>query len=344
MREGTRDFMVGIVSIGSLLTLALLLFYFGELERFTNPRYYLLLQTTNAAGLRGGSAIEYNGVPIGVVDRVAIENVPEYPVRVHLLIQRHVVLPRDVQVSVASQLIGGSSLLQLTAPPGSSGQQVDHYPTDGTGVITAELAGGMLDALTAQLDERMKPIMASLEKFNKMADTYTAVGENINALLAEQGDAAIANGEPPNLRTAVVKINKALDEATEGLRLAKEWLNDEQLRNDITAGVTKANQLIEQATAAVDRYTKLAGSLEKDANDLTRRMLGVADELAATLEDVHALTAKAKNGEGTLGQLLTNPDLYNSLNDAAMRLERALVEVQLFIQKVKAEGLPMKLF
>jgi phospholipid/cholesterol/gamma-HCH transport system substrate-binding protein len=320
------------------------MFYFGELERFTKPRYHILLQTTNASGLRGGSPVEYNGVPVGVIDRIGIEANPQFPVGAHLLIQEHVRLPRNAEIAVSAPLIGGSAMLKVTAPPHSPGQAVDHYPTDGSAVITAELAGGMLDSLGAQLDERMKPLMESLEKFNTLADEYTKVGANINAMLAEQGEAAIANGEPPNLRTAVTKINTAIDEATEGLRLAKQWLSDEQLNADVKSAVSKANQLIDQATSAVDHYTKLAGSLEKDANDLTRRMLTVADQLEATLENVQSLSAMARNGEGTLGQLLTNPDLYNSLNEAAVRLERTLVEVQLFVQKVKAEGLPMKLF
>jgi ABC-type transporter Mla subunit MlaD len=350
MREGARDFTVGIVSIAGLLALALLMFYFGELERFTNPRYGILLRTTNAAGLRGGSGVEFNGVPIGVVDRVVIGPDREYPVEVNLLIQRHVQIPRNVEVGVAAPLIGGSALLKLNEPlaaatsPATTSAPVETLPTDGSARITAELASGMLDSLASQLEERMKPVLESLEKFNKLADTYTQVGDNLNAMLVEQGADAIANGEPPNLRTAVAKINTAIDEATEGLRLAKQWLDDEQLRADVKNAVSKANQLIDQATSAVEHYTKLAGSLEKDANDLTRRMLSVSDDVAATLENVKALSAMARNGEGTLGQLLTNADLYNSLNDAALRLERTLIELQLFIQKVKAEGLPMKLF
>jgi phospholipid/cholesterol/gamma-HCH transport system substrate-binding protein len=340
--------MVGVVAIGGLIILAVLLFFFGELERFTNPRYYLRLETTNASGLRGGGSIEYNGVPIGVVNHVSIESVPDFPVHVHLLIQEHVTLPTDLEVTISSPLIGGSAMLRFADPPREPGQPAQTggvFPKDGTGVIRApDLSGGMLDGLAAQLDERMKPLMESLGKFNKLADTYTAVGENMNALLQVQGEESLGNGEPPNLRTAVIKINAALDEATEGLKLAREWLDDEQLRNDLRTGVANANKLIDQATTAIDQYTRLAGTLERDADDLTKRLLPVADQLAGMLEDVRGLTARAKNGEGTVGQMLTNPDLYNSLNDAAIRLERTLVELQLFLEKVKAEGLPMKLF
>jgi phospholipid/cholesterol/gamma-HCH transport system substrate-binding protein len=241
-------------------------------------------------------------------------------------------------------LIGGSALFKLTAKPHNPGESVSMLPTNGSATITADLTGSMLDTVTAALDERMKPLLASLEKFNKLADTYASVGENINAMLQPQDSTALANGEAPNLRTAVAKLNAAIDQATDGLRLAKEWLGDGQLRADARSAVSKANHLIEQATEAVDRYTKLAESLDNKTTDLAQRLGRVSDQIATTLEDVRSLARKANSGEGTIGMLLNNPDLYNSLNDAAIRLERTLVEVQLFVQKVKAEGLQMKLF
>ena len=49
----------------------------------------------------------------------------------------------------------------------------------------------------------------------------------------------------------------------------------------------------------------------------------------------------AAEGDGTVALMLNEPDLYRSLDDAARRLEQALREVTLFIEKVKAEGLPV---
>lgn len=345
MKETTRNFMVGVTSIVGLVALAALLMSFGEFDALTNPRYKVTLITSNAAGLRVGGGVEYDGVPVGSVDSVyTVSSDVTHPVRVQMAISKDVSIPADVQCEVTTPLIGGSALLRLTSPPRAAGQTVQNLPKDGSATLTAELSGGMLDAVTKALDERMKPLLDSLEKFNTLADTYAQVGQNINNLLAPQSEQALANGEPPNLRTAVLKINAAIDQATEGLRLAKEWLSDEQMRNDARTALSKAHDLIEKATVAVDRYTKLADSIQSHGDDLSKRVATVADELSATLEDVRALARKANSGEGTVGQLLNNPALYNSLNDAAIRLERTLVEVQLFIQKVKAEGLPMKLF
>ena len=72
---------------------------------------------------------------------------------------------------------------------------------------------------------------------------------------------------------------------------------------------------------------------------VVRGLLPIADDVAVTLEEVRRLTTLASEGEGTIAEMLRNPDLYNSLDDAAVRLERTLVEIQLYIEKIKAEGL-----
>jgi len=343
MRESARNFMVGVASIGGLVALSGLMMSFGEFDTLFNPRYSLTIKTDNASGLKPGGNVEFAGVPVGVVSDVTIES-GENPVRIHLLINEGILLPSDVQPFSTAPLIGGGALLKLQVPPRTQGdvEVTATLPTDGTGVIPGPINSGMFDQLTAQLDQRMKPIMASLEKFNQLSDTFTELGENLNTLVQPQSDEQLAGGEAPNLRTAVLKLNSTLDKATEGLSLAKDWLSDETLGKDVRESVTKAKTLIDNATKAVDRYTELAQSLQTSTKSITDRLLPVADQLSVTLEDVRRLTNAANQGQGTIGQLMANPDLYNSLNDAATRLERTLVDVQLLIQKFKNEGVIIK--
>ncbi|MCI0629528.1 MAG: MlaD family protein [Phycisphaerales bacterium] len=338
MREGVRNFMVGITSIVALIALAALLMSFGELDPLLNPRYKLTLRTDNAAGLRPGGGVEFSGVPIGVIHSVYTQQDPNYPVVIECLINHDVRIPADVKPSATSPLIGGSGILQLEAPPNGQAAQGQFLPVGGTAELVGPLRGGMLSELSEQLDERLKPVTESLERFNKLADTYIALGENLNTLLVPQSDDDLASGQPANLRTAVAKLNQALDNATEALEMARAFLSDEQVNADARAAISKAKVLIDQATAAFERYTKLADTIQTNTDELTKRLLPVADSLGSTLEEVRRLTLMAREGKGTLGNLLNNPDLYNSLNDAAIRLERTLVQIQVLIEKLQQEG------
>lgn len=347
MRETTRNFIVGLTSIIALLAMAYLLFLFGELDAWVHPRFAIHVDSDDAHSLRPGAMVEFDGVPLGIVDSVYVQKNPKdpsFPVRIELKVDSAGRIPENVTMSAESSLIGGSPKLQLQIPPGTNLAQVAYFSSDrDDNSTTRRISGGnMLDQVAAALDERMKPLMTGLDSFNKLSATYIALGDNLNAMFAVQSSEAIAGGETPNVRTAVGKLNTALDDVRASLDLARQWLGDEQLRAHASDAIEKAKTLIEKATTAVDRYTQLADTLQTDTQDLTNRLLPVVDNLSATLEDVRRLAKAANEGKGTVGQMINNPDLYNSLNDAAIRLERTLSEAQLLIQKIKAEGLPVK--
>jgi phospholipid/cholesterol/gamma-HCH transport system substrate-binding protein len=78
-----------------------------------------------------------------------------------------------------------------------------------------------------------------------------------------------------------------------------------------------------QASGALDQVVSLTGSLQKVANGvvqgegtigqlLTNRAL--FDNLNSTLATTNTLMARLQNPRGTLGQLLNDPTLYNNLN------------------------------
>ncbi|MDY7110111.1 MAG: MlaD family protein [Planctomycetota bacterium] len=339
MKEAVRNFLVGLTSIIALLGLAALLLLFGELDRVIHPRYLLTINTDHASGLRPGSAVELNGVPIGVVDEILVQEHAKYPVRVRALIDQDVSIATTAEPFAAASLLGGASVLEIQMGPIEDDTRF--HPHDDSAAITGPIRFRLFEQIKAELDARMEGIEAALDRFNTLSTTYEQVGKNLNELLGPQDETALAEGEAPNLRAAVTKLYEVLDTAEQALALARDWLGDEQMKADARAAVENAGTLIERASDTLDRFTALAGELEGDADELVKRLLPVADELAVTLEEIRRLTRLATEGEGTVALLLNNPDLYLSLEDAATRLEAALREVQLFIEKAKAEGLPI---
>jgi len=340
MREVARNFTVGLTTILALGGLAALLMLFGELDRWVASRYHLTLLINSAGGLNAGSQVLLDGVRVGMVESVSVQQDPDYPVRVQALIDRTIRIPADVEPRIEMALIGTSASLWLRTPPVNLARPRTYLGTDGQAILTGHHRS-LVEELTAGLDERMGSLVNALDNFEELSATYVELGENLNDLVRPQSGAEQAGGVDPNIRSAVVKLNAALDDAREALALAKNWLGDEQIRADARSAIAKANTLIEKATTTFDRYAALADTMEIKADDLMRTLTPVAEEMGATLIEVRRLTQLATSGGGTVGQLLNNPDLYNSLNDAALRLERALAEAQLFIEKIKAEGVPL---
>jgi ABC-type transporter Mla subunit MlaD len=349
MTERVQNTLVGIASIIALFALAALLMLFGEFDELMSRRYVLTINTDHASGLRRGSDVELNGVPIGVIENVTVHDHPVHPVQIEALIDPAVEIPGSAKPYATTSLLGASAVLEIVIDAGGNGAAI--LPRDGSAVISEPMKIRMLEKIAGELDARMRPVLAALESFEAFSDTYVEVGRNLNALLVPrpagaEGEgtegAAGATAPAPTIADVVAKLYEVLDRAEEAFALAREWLGDEQLRSDAKTAVANATSLIGKATQAMEDLSRAAGTVETDASALVARVTTVADELALTLEQVRDLARRAAEGDGSVARLLNSPDLHESLLDATIRLERVLREVELFIQKAKAEGLPIK--
>jgi methyl-accepting chemotaxis protein len=111
------------------------------------------------------------------------------------------------------------------------------------------------------------------------------------------------------------------------------------MRADVRATLEQARTATESLNQTLERYDSLADELATDGDSAVGHLARTADELSRTLEEVRRVASLAAAGDGTAGELLTNPDLYHSLTDAATRLDDVLVQMQLLIEKIRAEGL-----
>jgi phospholipid/cholesterol/gamma-HCH transport system substrate-binding protein len=346
MRERVRNFWIGLTTIVAMLGLAVMLFLFGELEAIFDNSWRMKIEVVNANGLRKGSMITMYGVPIGQVVAIEMHADPAYPVRILASIEPTVNIPENVRLYSASALISTRTNLQLVVPDVAGAD----IARDGTGVLRGTIGSQMFEEITAQLDRRMTPILESLSKFNDVASAITAVTDDVAEMVRPQTSDELAAGAPANLRTAtdriaraVANFDDAVGSANEALQLSKAWLGDEQLRLNVNDAVAKATTLIEEATTTMSTYTALAASIEGDSTRLVHSLIPVADDASTTLEEIRRVLRLANEGDGTVGRLLRDPDLYNSLDDAAVRLERLMVEVQLLVEKIKAEGVKIGL-
>jgi phospholipid/cholesterol/gamma-HCH transport system substrate-binding protein len=240
MRRSQQDFVVGLVSIVAVGGLCVLLLLFGEFSFLFSRSYEIPVQANAAAGLRAGSQVMLDGVPVGEIREVRIQPEGEWPVRMTLRVWAENRIPSGVEPRLAAGLLGGGSKLDLRRPPPGDGSFID--PTN-----------------------------------------------------------------PPTLTARFTSISDQMEQLLSG---AHAWVGDEQLRNDFKGAVRQANELVEQATEAA-------------------RLLNVAMN-------------RVNSGEGTVGRLLNDPELYRNLSDAAERLSLTLKDLQLLVRKVKDEGLDVK--
>lgn len=155
---------------------------------------------------------------------------------------------------------------------------------------------------------------------------------------------AIVQAHFENLQDIVLKkVDVGLADFTKTMKSAQDWLGDEQMRNDFKSAASNANQLMTEAHAQLLGVEKTMAEFRGDANLVVNKLIPALDQLTTTLAEVQLLAKTARTGSGTVGQLMSNADLYQSLVDSADRLKFALGELELYMQKVRADGIDLKL-
>lgn len=340
-RSVVREFLVGLTAIVGVGGLLIMLILFGEIRKRFDPVYAIKLSMPNTAGVGGTSPVLFNGVRVGQITSLSVANPPTDGVIATLSIRKGVQIPRDMTVYVEKGFVGDAALALSFAPNAdvtSFISETAFAPGSGTLPIRVEPR-----SLMADIQRPLERLSYTAEKFEKFAETYTKLGESLQALLEPRKPGDLEAGKPPTIATIIARADTLLA----GL---DKWVGDDALYKSLKNGTNQITQLMADAQAAAKSIDNAAKNLDSKGERavaaveaLARDAKGTLSRLDGALTDVSAIAGKINRGEGTAGQMVNNPDLYRSLNSAAERLDKALTDLQLLLQKFKAEGIKVGL-
>ncbi len=340
MQRSWKDFLVGITVIVGLVGIGVLLLYFGEFEGVRQRTYGIFLRLPDATGLSSASRVTLNGVEIGNIHSITIADSadPAQGVLIALKVVEGIRVPRNAEITLERGLVGEAALAMVARPTGAV-TDADFISPGETYVTTAQ---GFFDAIAGMIDKRLAAFTDAAKAVEKLSDTYTQVGEQAKTLLQQHPlDEVDAGQAQPNIATTIARLDRTV-------KAAEAWLGDDKLRTDISTAAARLTTVLDEAAKAVDAWTATARTVDTQAANLGEEARTTLRDFAQstkalndTMLEVQTLVARVNRGEGTAGQLVTNPDLYNSVTDAATRLEKALTEAQLLFEKYRKEGLPI---
>lgn len=323
MSERTRNIAVGITLILGLAGVGLMLLVFGQLGSLFERTYAVYVELPSADGIAGGSAVRMNGLNIGAVRRVQMLEPPARGVRATLHVERAFRIPAAAKVRVERKsLLGGSGVLVFDLTGLTPEQMQPYLSTDGSATTSG-------NGVTVAAGDPMQQFRRLSEQFELLSQEWIKLGSNLNALVEPRQPQSVDAGQmQANLSSMISRIDQRLSELQPVLENLQQWTGDRELRRNVQAAAAD--------TAAV------MGRLNATIDPLMQRLTVAADHLAQTLEGFHTLTNQTQQGQGTVGQLMTNADLYNDLRDAVQQMQALLTDARLLIQKWKAEGVPVQ--
>jgi phospholipid/cholesterol/gamma-HCH transport system substrate-binding protein len=299
----SREFKVGFVFVAAA---AIFIWGFNLLKGtdiLSNKRF-LYAVYDRVDGLEKDNKVLINGLNIGKVNRLDfIQGTSS--ILVELYIQNDVEIPKN---SIA--LIKGTDLLGTKAIEiifGDSPENAKNYDT-----IPAQLEQSLMSQVNEQVEPLKRKALALISSIDStMTDIQSVFDENTRN----------------NLESMIEKIKNTLSNAEDATSKIDNILTEGQPRiktvmsnlESISSNLKENNENI---TTILTNFAALSDSLGSAEIPETMRKANAA------MKNLKSITDKINNGEGSLGQLMTNDSLYIELENSTEALRKLLEDIQ----------------
>lgn len=284
------------VKTGILVIAGILLFIFGynflKNSSLLETDRMFYVKYDNVAGLTPSAPVTINGLEVGQVKQIdLIDNMGGLLVK--FSVEKDFQFSSNSKVQIySSGLIGGNNLGII--PVNDAAKKAKSGDT-----LLGEIQAGMIDGLM----DKFVPLETSLKQTLARLDTVL-------------GDVADIMDEETktNLRNSIANLNSTITSFNGVSRDMKSLLssNKEKLNNTFTnLDVTSAN------------FAKLSDSLAQlQTGKLVRNM-------EETIGRLNNIAEGIEQGEGSVGKLLKDEELYDNLTGASLQLEQLLEDMKL---------------
>ncbi len=300
-----KETKIGLIAFISLVIIYLgLNFLKGEHVFGKQDIYYGIYERIN--GLEVSNPVMLNGFKIGQVKKIEIMNDGSGHLKVTILVHEDLDIPKDSKALLKSgDLLGSMQVHILLGESSEMAQSGD--------MLTPDVEGDLVEEVNAQL----RPIKVKAESLISSVDSVIRVIEGILNAESQQNLVESFTGinrAVRNLEKTTVRLDTLVRE--ERHRIKAIFMNVESVTSTLAENGDELDRIINNFADISDTLAqaKIAETVVK-AN--------------AALEDIESVMTKINNGEGSLGMLVNNPDLYNNLESASNNLDLLVEDIRI---------------
>lgn len=315
--DARSEMMVGIFAIVVMAILALMSFKVADISLFSSKdgkAYYASFK--NIAGLDEKTKVKVAGVDAGSVEDI--------------------------------ELVEGRAKLTLRMYPGVAVYSDSVAIIKATGLLGDKYVEVVPGAMQPPLEDGADiPNVRELADIDELVRNLTEVSVDLGGFVAE-----LNNDEfKESLRVTINNLRSITDDLKYTVSTNKENLNVIIARIKSLAinldEVVKANK--EPFTKTMANLEDITGRVKDDTPQLLADLRGAAAELRRVMDEsgpkiddavanVASIANKIDKGEGTIGRLVNDNELYDSVTKAAKGLEKTLASVDRFKTFVTFRG------
>ena len=295
----SREIKAGLIALLAIVGFVILFQFMKGKSLFTTDNIFYA-KFDNVEGLAASNPVSINGLRVGQVDQII--PITDKDGKIHFVVK--VDIDEDFEFSKRSTL-------EIFEPGLMSGKEMrinlkygQPMAKDGDTLIGAYTLS-MMNNISSQVG----PVKDQLQIVLKRVDSLT---NNANQILNDQNKAEI--------RALLLNLNRTVS-AFEGTSRQTNALlanNDPRIQRVLD----NANLATISAKTSIDKFGRVADEVD------VQKLNNTIDKLSTTSDKLNDVISGIQNGDGTLGKLTKDEQLYNNLNTASANLNKLIEDLK----------------
>lgn len=288
-----REVKIGIFGVAMILLAWGGIRFLSGLDLFArNVEYVAVYDQVN--GVQEASAVMMKGVKVGTVSAIELNPSISDQVAIHLLIKRAYRIPTDSEARIFSDGLMGGKAVEIVL-----GNEPTYLEKGDT--IRSSRSHDLMDVAGSELD-------FFKQKFATIADDLSRTLNNLNSILESNAG----------------HLNRTMNNLDQLSGDVAELMHNEKA--DLERAVAGLSQFATMLGESAPKVDSLLGGVNELVATLDREQ--VAAKLASTISSLDEVLAEIEGGEGTIGRLMSDEQLYKNLTAASENLSLLLEDLK----------------
>ena len=312
---------IGILTVVALLILILGFKFLKGKNVFENSNIFYVLYD-NVDQLAEAAPVYIRGFQVGTVTKIELAPKDPTKLRVTLDVKKEMPLPKDTRAVIFNASFMSGRAVRLDFAEYCSGDNC----AESKSYLEGEVVG----------------ILGSMVSEDEIGSYIQTIGSEVDSLLHRGGGSdssqmmANIQGSIKNLHRITSQLGGVLESSNAALQhtfsnLASITGNLESNNEKINSAISDLAGLSAQLReAGVDQLIQNTDATVKSAGTALRSFDELAIELKKTSVELDQLLKAMNDEDGSLKRLMTEPELYNNINQATRNLDLLLQDFRLY--------------
>ena len=295
----TKEIKAGLIAILAIVGFVILFQFMKGKSLFTTDNIFYA-KFDNVEGLAASNPVSINGLKVGQVDQIIPITEPDG--KIHFVVK--VTIDDNFEFSK-------KSTLEIFDPGLMSGKEMRVNLAYGSPMAKDgdTLKGAFTLSMMNNISSQVGPVKDQLQVVLKRVDSLMV---NANAMTDAQNQQAI--------RALLSRLNRTVTsfESTSQQTNALLANNDPRIQKMLD----NANLATVSARTTIDKYGRVADEVD------VQKLNNTIDKLSLTADKLNGIISGIQNGEGSLGKLAKDEQLYQNLNESSANLNNLILDLK----------------